>query len=185
MWISFFNEFFNTSIYEIVSKCEQYHSVDLCFLSEGHLVELKGFSLFFCEWAESKAKACWISSLLSVVSKSPGVSTTVTGRPQASPLSIWHVLVTDIILARDSNTSRPRMVFPVALFPTPVFPIRILTHFKLFSVPNVAVKSQTQMFSLIKGVMNWETKILLIFWNIRGHCTIKTSCKFQNSKLLH
>ncbi len=94
MWFCFFNEVFNTSIYEIVSTCEQHHSVDLCFLSEGQLVELKGFSLFFCEWAESKAKACWISSLLSVVSKSPGVSTTVTGRPQASPLSIWHVLVT-------------------------------------------------------------------------------------------
>ncbi len=35
----------------------------------------------------------------------------------------------------------------------------------------------------IKGVMNWEIKIPLIFWHIRGHCSIKASCKFQNSKL--
>ncbi len=32
----------------------------------------------------------------------------------------------------------------------------------------------------IKGVMNWEIKIP---WHIRGHCSIKASCKFQNSKL--
>lgn len=36
---------------------------------------------------------------------------------------------------------------------------------------------------LIKGVMNWEIKIPLIFWHIRGQHTIKISCKFQNSKL--
>ncbi len=35
-----------------------------------------------------------------------------------------------------------------------------------------------------KGVITWEIKIPLIFWHIRGHCTIKTSCKFQNSKLV-
>ncbi len=33
----------------------------------------------------------------------------------------------------------------------------------------------------IKGVINRESKIPLIFSHIRGHCTIKT--KFQNSKL--
>ncbi len=29
-----------------------------------------------------------------------------------------------------------------------------------------------------KRVMNWEAKILLIFWHIRGHCAINKSCKF-------
>ncbi len=24
--------------------------------------------------------------------------------------------------------------------------------------------------------INWEIKITLIFWHVRGHCTIKTSC---------
>ncbi len=37
--------------------------------------------------------------------------------------------------------------------------------------------------SPFKGVMNLEIKIPLIFWCIRGHCTIKTFCNFQNSKL--
>ncbi len=39
-----------------------------------------------------------------------------------------------------------------------------------------------QYYSFFKGVMNWEIKILLIFWHIRVHCAIKTFCKFQNSK---
>ncbi len=32
--------------------------------------------------------------------------------------------------------------------------------------------------------MNLETKTPLIFWHIRGHCTIKTPCKFKNSNFL-
>ncbi len=32
------------------------------------------------------------------------------------------------------------------------------------------------------GVMTWEIKFALIFWHIRGLCTIKTPCKFHSLK---
>ncbi len=47
------------------------------------------------------------------------------------------------------------------------------------------VIKHTQKETFILGVMNCEIKITLIFWYLRGHCALKTSCKLQNSKLSH
>nr|XP_011728066.1 BET1 homolog isoform X1 [Macaca nemestrina] len=52
------------------------------------------------------------------------VSTTRTFLLFHVPVSTWHVLVTDWAPSLDSNTSWPRMLFPVALFPQPVLPTR-------------------------------------------------------------
>ncbi len=48
-----------------------------------------------------------------------------------------------------------------------------------FMLLNVYYFSFVSLFiCLFKGVMAWEVKFALIFWHIRGLCTIKTSYKF-------
>ncbi len=64
----------------------------------------------------------WISSLVSPVSNSPGVSITVMCRPLISTVSLWVSLVTEWKDSSAVNAFLPKTVFPVALFPTPVFP---------------------------------------------------------------
>lgn len=62
------------------------------------------------------------SWLLSWVSKIPGVSMMEICLPPLRILWELHSLVCEVGLAADWNTFLPRMVFPEALFPTPVFP---------------------------------------------------------------
>ncbi len=65
---------------------------------------------------------------------------------------------------------------------------KILAHviWKSFSFHFIQIKTKNVPTFLefrsnyFKGIMTWEIKIPLIFWYIRGHCTIKTSRKFQN-----
>src|SRR4029434_6603105 len=65
-----------------------------------------------------------IFSLETVVSNRPGVSMTCTCLEPMHPVFFLHFFVTDRDKPADLNSSFPRMVFPVALFPTPFFPIR-------------------------------------------------------------
>ena len=61
-------------------------------------------------------------SLESSVFSRPGVSTTMTLLPHTSPSLPSLVRVRDEGLVSDLNTSLPRIVFPAALFPTPLIP---------------------------------------------------------------
>ncbi len=42
-----------------------------------------------------------------------------------------------------------------------------------FAYSEIKVFIHIYQIRVFKGVMNWEIKIPLIFWNIRRHCTIK------------
>ncbi|PWA14916.1 hypothetical protein CCH79_00014297 [Gambusia affinis] len=66
------------------------------------------------------------SSSVIPVSNRPGVSITWTGIPSTSPLCVSQCLVTDTGLGSSLKAARPRRVFPVALFPDPVFPTRTI-----------------------------------------------------------
>lgn len=61
-------------------------------------------------------------SLVELVSKTPGVSTTRISFPNRCACLLVHCEVTDEPEVVDSKKPPFKMVFPVALFPLPVFP---------------------------------------------------------------
>ncbi|KAF6739440.1 hypothetical protein FQA47_018306, partial [Oryzias melastigma] len=79
-------------------------------------------------WPRSLA----VLSSPNLVSNRPGVSMTDTCCPSTTPLPLEQSTVRDLALHLDWKHPRPRMVFPVALFPIPVFPtITILSSLLL------------------------------------------------------
>ena len=69
-----------------------------------------------------------ISSLLFLVSKSPGVSTMKTLRPSTVALWDWHSGVTAAAAALASKILSPRIEFAVELLPSPVRPTRTILY---------------------------------------------------------
>ncbi len=52
-----------------------------------------------------------------------------------------------------------------------------------WSTEEEKIKYYLQTQSVVfKGVMNWEIKILLIFWHIRGYCTVKNILQISELK---
>lgn len=69
--------------------------------------------------------SCILSCVFSV-SNIPGVSTIIISLLNLKRVWRKHCLVSDVPDKTDSKTSSPRMEFPVALLPAPVFPRRTI-----------------------------------------------------------
>jgi len=62
--------------------------------------------------------------------------------------------------------------------------VYIYCAFGRLKIPSKLIAFKLYIYSLceFKGVMNWEIKISLSFWDLRGQHIIRISCKFQNWK---
>ena len=69
-----------------------------------------------------------IALLLCLVSNIPGVSTTTIFLSNLKTVHSEQPEVTDDPAGEEVNTCDPRMVFPVALFPDPVFPSKTILN---------------------------------------------------------
>ncbi|XP_044288112.1 uncharacterized protein LOC123024459 [Varanus komodoensis] len=74
---------------------------------------------------ESSTQRRICASTEALESRISDVSTTETHRLFQLPCAFWHCRVVAVAWSLESNSARPRRVFPVALLPPPLFPTRM------------------------------------------------------------